>query len=155
MALNPFIEWLEEVAADPVVIRPDSIEAEAHGNLWSFALSPEQRAVVSVAEVARFASEVATARSAWLRSRNASPMTLHWWHDAPAGQLRFSLVSAAHKRLPFDCGTVAAPFLEAVIEKWLNSPSLHAIPFSELQPDSPEQQETPGVPLLVWWQSVP
>ena len=155
MALNPFIEWLEEVAADAVVIRPDSIEAEAHGNRWSFSLSPEQRAVVSVADVVRFAAEVATARSAWLRSRKAAQMTLHWWHDALAGQLRFSLVSAAHKRLPFDRRTVAAPTLEVIIEEWLNSPSLHGIPSSALRPDSPDQQETPRDPLLVWSQTVP
>jgi len=155
LALNPFIEWLAEVAADPVVIRPDSIEAEARGNLWSFALSTEQSAAVSIADVALFARQVTQVRSEWLSARKASSMILYWWHDALVGQLRFSLVSAVHAHLPFGCKIVAAPSLEGLIEGWLRSPYSHGIPWSELQAPAAEEPDRPWAPLPVWSQTVP
>ena len=50
MALNPFPGWLNEVVADPIVVCRDDINAEAHGNLWTFGRSPEQRAAIKPAE---------------------------------------------------------------------------------------------------------
>ena len=51
MTANPFPEWLAEVAADAVIVDPGDIAAEARGNLWSFSLSAEEAAVVTVADV--------------------------------------------------------------------------------------------------------
>ena len=148
---NPFPEWLAEVAADAVVIRPDDIDAEARGNLWSFALSPEQAAAVAVADVEAYAAGVAEGRQAWLAARGAGPMVLYWWHDAQAGQLRFSLVSAAHGRLPFGCAVVPADSLAAVVSDWLGSPALHGIPWGELRPLAPDDvPEPPSLVLPVW-----
>src|SRR6476659_4930425 len=76
MAANPFLVWLAEVAADAVVVRPEDIEAEACGNQSSFSLSPEQPAIVSVADVEEFATGVADGRRAWLSARPAGPMVL-------------------------------------------------------------------------------
>lgn len=156
MASNPFIEWLADVAADPVVIRADSIEAEARSNMWSFSLSPEQVAAVCTADVVRFAGQVAEARRAWLAARKAGPMVLYWWHDAQAGQLRFCLVSAVHGHLPFGCKLVAAPSLESLVEEWLGSPHLHGIAWSELRPSAADDDtDAPRPPLAVWSQTVP
>ncbi len=153
--LNPFIEWIAEVAADPVVVRQDNIGAEAKSNLWSFSLSPEQAAVVSVADVLRFAEQVILARRAWLNARNAGEMVLYWWHDAQAGQLRFSMVSAVHGELPFGCRTIAAPSLESVIDDWLRSPDLHGISWSELRASAADDPEPRPFSLAVWTQVVP
>jgi hypothetical protein len=153
--LNPFIEWSAEVASDPVVVRPDNIRAEAKGNLWSFSLSPEQAAAVTVATVLRFAEQVILARRAWLTARNAGEMVLYWWHDAQAGQLRFSMVSAVHGALPFGCKTTQASSHESVIEDWLRSSYLHGIPFSELEPSAADDVEPTLAPLSVWSQTVP
>ena len=153
--MNPFNEWIAEVAADPIVVRPDSIGAEANGNVWSFSLSPEQTAAVSIADVVRFAEQVTQARRAWLCARNATAMVMYWWHDAQAGQLRFSLVSAIHGELPFGCKTVAARSLESVIEEWLKSPDLHGISWSELQLSAADDLEPALAPLPVWSQAVP
>ena len=155
VVLNPFIEWIAQVAADPVVVRPDNIGAEAKGNLWSFSLSPQQAAAVTVADVRRFAEQVILARRAWLNARNAGAMVIYWWHDAQAGQLRFSMVSAVHGELPFGCRTIAAPSLESVIDDWLRSPSLHGIPWSELQPSAADDPERTPFSLAVWTQVVP
>jgi hypothetical protein len=132
-AINPFPGWLGEVAEDKVHVWPDSIDAEARCNCWSFALSPEQAACVSVIDVCDFAAGVTAGRRAGLAARGAGPMTCYWWHDAQAGQLRFSLVSTAHGRLPFGTTVAAAPSLAAVASDWLGSPQLHGIPRDELR----------------------
>jgi hypothetical protein len=154
---NRLREWLTHVAADAVVVRPDDIDAEARGNLRSFALSPEEASAVSAADVEAFAAGVADARGAWLSARGAGPMVLYWWHDAQAGELRFGLVSAAHGRLPFDCEVVPAESLAAVAADWLGSPFLHGVPLAELRVLAPEESppEPPPLVLPVWSVALP
>jgi hypothetical protein len=136
MAANPFPEWLAEVAADAVVVRPDDVTAEARCNLWTFGLSAEQRAAVTVAEVEEFVRAVVAARGRWLAARGAGPMRFYCWHDAQAGQLRFSLVSAGAAPLPFGCPIEPVSVLRAVVRDFLAA-------------------GTPGDPLLVWVTVVP
>ena len=157
MVTNPFLDWLDEVAADAIVICPDDINAEANGNLWYFPLSREQAAVVTPADVEIFASGVIEARRAWLAAHGAHPMILYWWHDAQAGQLRFSLVSACHGRLPFGCALTSAESIRAVAADWLGSPHLHGIPWDLLscQDSDEEPPESPPLILPVWSVHVP
>ena len=155
MTANPFPEWILEVAADAVVVDPGNIAAEAHGNQRWFSISAEMAAIVSIAELETFAAGVADARKAWLLARGgASPMVLYWWHDRQAGQLRFSLVSAAHGRLPFECCVVPAPSFRAIAEDWLKSPYLDGIPWAELRPLIPgedvKETRPSSVNLQVW-----
>jgi hypothetical protein len=154
---NPFPQWLPEVSAAAVVIDPDAINAEANGNLWGFGLTREQADGVSVADVVGFAAAVADARRAWLSAHSAAPMVLYWWHDAQAGQLRFSLVSAAHGHLPFGCRVIAAASLRAVMEAWLQSPYLHGIPWDAVSPPAPEAEvaQAPPFELPVWSLELP
>lgn len=152
--MNPFIDWLTEVAADPVLVCPEDIAAEASGNLWSFSLSADQATAVCVTDVVQFAENVTDARRAWLAGREGEPMLIYWWHDDQAGQLRFSLVSAVHGHLPFRCKVVPAPGLESIAQQWLSSPHLHSIPWSELSPLSAHEAEPPKPPLSVWWQTL-
>ncbi len=154
---NPFREWLAEVSKDAVVIRPDNIGAEASGNLWTFSLSPEQVTVVSVADVEEFAAGVAGGRRTWLSAHRADPMVLYRWHDEQTGQLRFSLVSASHGRLPFTCEVVPAASLAAVVSTWLGSRHLHGIPWSELHPLASCEADPNSTSLVlpVWSSQVP
>ncbi|MBC7819184.1 MAG: hypothetical protein IAG10_20020 [Planctomycetaceae bacterium] len=157
MVANPFLEWLAEVSADELAIRPDDINAEAHENLWSFSLSSEQAAAVSVADVETFAKGVADARRVWLSAREVDPMVLYWWHDELAGQLRFSLVSASHGRLPFRCPVVSARTFREIASEWLGSQHLHGIPLAELAPLVPVESvpEPVQLALPVWTVRVP
>jgi hypothetical protein len=98
MTANPFPEWLADAAADAVIVDPGDIAAEAQGNQWSFSLSADMAAVVTVADVETFSTGVADARRAWLAARGAGPMVLYWWHDRQAGQLRFSLAWISQTR---------------------------------------------------------
>lgn len=152
MTANPFPQWLPEVAADAVRIDPADISAEAHGNQWWFSLTPEQAAAVSIADVEAFAAGVADARRAWLSARGAEPMVLYWWHDVQAGQLRFSLVSAAHGLLPFGAHVIPAVDFREIAAAWLGSPYLHGIPWTALRPPAPgEEAVEPSPPDLPVW----
>jgi hypothetical protein len=159
MTANPFPEWLAEVAADAVIVDPGNIAAEARENQWSFSITAEMAAVATIADVETFAAQVADARRAWLLARGAGPMVLYWWHDRQAGQLRFSLVSAAHGRLPFACYVVPAPSLRTIAEEWLKSPNLDGIPWAELRPltmgEKDEATEPLPVNLPVWSLQLP
>jgi hypothetical protein len=154
---NPFPEWLAEVVADPVVVQPDDIEFEARGNLWTFSLSPEQTVAVSVADVEEFAVGVVDGRKASLSARRAAPMVMYWWHDAQAAQLRFSMVSVAHGRLPFGCAVVTAASLSAVASSWLMSPTVNGISWGQLRQLTSDEvePETPQMVLTVWSERIP
>ncbi len=157
MVENPLPGWLAEVAAAAVVVRPDDINAEAHGNLCSFSLSPEQAAAVSAAEVVEFVWAIAEARGRWLAAHGSGPMLLYCWHDEQAGQLRLSLVSASHGRLPFGCEVAPVKDLVAVVQTFLGSPYLGCIPWSELHPLAAGEvsSEPPPYVLPVWIAPVP
>lgn len=136
MSANPFPEWVAEVAADAVVVRPGAPVAEARGNQWGFGLGPEQRAAVTATDVEEFVRAVVEARDRWLAERGLGPMTFYCWHDAQAGQLRFSLVSAGGSRSLFGCPIEPVSLLRAVAQDFLSGG----------EPDGP---------LLVWVMSVP
>ena len=119
LATNPFTVWLAEVEAAAVVVQPDDIIAEAHGNLWTFGLDDDQRAAITSDEVEAFIRAVFIARGRWLTERQAGSMRFYCWHDAQAGQLRFSLVSAAHDSLPFGCPIELVKDLNVVIQSFL------------------------------------
>ena len=124
LATSPFSGWLAEVEAAAVVVQPDDIIAEAHGNLWTFGLDDKQRASVTPDEVEAFIRAVLVARGRWLTERQAGPMRFYCWHDAQAGQLRFSLVSAVHDSLPFGCLIELAKDLNVVIRHFLEDDSV-------------------------------
>ena len=152
MAANPCCEWLTEVAADAVVVRPVFVILVGCGNRGAGARAPEQAAIVTIADVVVFSNAVADGRRVWLSAHGARPMVLFWWHDTPAGQLRFSMVSAAHGQLPFGCEIVGASSLASIVSNWLRSKTLHGIPWSEFQEFSPDEVVTdpPNFVLPVW-----
>lgn len=132
MPTNPFIEWLRNVVADEVVISRTDIDAEAIGNMWSFSITQEQAACISCADVESFIEAVVAQRSRHLSSRKSPPMLFYCWHDEMAAQLRFSLVSEVHDRLPFRC-KIEKACLRTIAASFLRSPCREGIPFSELR----------------------
>ena len=86
-------------------------------------------------------------------------MVLYWWHDEPAGQLRFSLVSAVHGRLPFRSRVMPAASFRLIAEEWLKSPYLDGIPWAELRPlaagEEEQDIELPPPSLRVWSSQLP
>lgn len=149
MTASPFLDWLPEVAADEVVIEPSNIVAEARGNLWSFSVTSAEAAALDPAHVASFVREVAKARRRHLSARGATAMRFYCWHDEQAAQLRLSLVSADHGRLPFACSiepAEPAADLESVVASFLNSSYHDGIPLA----DGPVGENDPERALPVW-----
>jgi hypothetical protein len=159
MTRSPFSRWLRDVASDPVVVDRDDIGAEGLGNEWIFTLTPEEAAIVTIADVEAFAAAVVEVRRAWLLALGASSMVMYWWHEAPAGALCFSLVSAGHGFLPFRRSVIPAASLRAVAVAWLGSPYLKGTPSEEFVAVDPslddEISEMPLPDLPVWSMRLP
>jgi hypothetical protein len=157
VAENPLPTWLAETAPAAVVVRLDSIDAEAQGNLWTIALSAALAASVSAAEIEAIIRSIAAARARTLAAEHAGPMLLYCWHDEQAGQLRLSMVSASHGSLPFECGVMPASDLGAIVRSFLGSPFLEGVPWAELRPAGPNDVsiELSAYTLSVWIARVP
>lgn len=150
MIADPFLEPLPEVCVNEVVIAPDDINAEARGNLWSFALTSNQAAALGLVQVTSFVRAVAAAWDRQLSARGAAPMLLYCWHDEQAAGSRLSLVSAGHGRLPFRRAIDDAAPSESVASSFLGSLSHDGIPFSTPSEDGPEGERDAVGTLPVW-----
>ncbi|WP_230630101.1 hypothetical protein [Comamonas testosteroni] len=116
--------WLTMARDDEIVVDATDINHEASSNLWCFSPDDEESLGISAEALADFIGQVMATRQEQL-SGNA-PMLFYCWHEAQTRQLRFSLVSAAHGRLPFGCAVDPAAKLASIaadiVEKdWLNA----------------------------------
>jgi hypothetical protein len=85
---------------DAIVVDLDDIHHEALANMWSFSPDDDAASDLRPEDVAHFVGQVLEARRRLVAEGHAA-MLFYCWHDAQTRQLRFSLVSAAHGRLPF------------------------------------------------------
>lgn len=109
---------------DEIVVDATDINHEASSNLWSFSPDDEESLGITAEALADFIGQVLVARQKQL-SGNV-PMLFYCWHEAQTRQLRFSLVSAAHGRLPFGCAIdpgaeLASISADIVNQDWLNA----------------------------------
>lgn len=105
-------DWFQFAVEDALVIDPDCINAEAIGNMCTF--SQADRSAPAPKAVADWIRRVAAHRATQL---HGNPMTLYCWHDAQARQLRISVVSTSHRRLPFGCVHVKTLDIGAVVRE--------------------------------------
>lgn len=116
--------WLQQAADDAIVVDGEDMQHEARSNLWAFSPRDDQHAGLDAESVARFVEAVADSRQAALRAQGLPAMTFYCWHDGQARQLRLSLVSSAHGRLPFAGPVRHVPLREivdrAVHADWLD-----------------------------------
>lgn len=132
--------WLALVQQEQTVHQNgDDINDEAIENLFRFSPDDAHLSELSLAGLQDFMAQVCQHYAAVLsRSTDAAPMVLYGWHDAQVRQLRFSLVSSSHGRLPFSCRYRITNEVEPLLEQillgdWHN-------------PTWP--QPVPGVPVL-------
>jgi len=132
---------------DLVEIDPDNINHEAISNMWNFSPTDEETPQIHAAEIVEFIEELIAARSSALVGEE---MLFYCWHDAPCRQLRFSLVSRSHGRLPFRCELRETQDLALIAERvvngdWRNEHYMQAPP-----EDGDEQEAAPFVlPVFV------
>ncbi|MGX9697672.1 hypothetical protein ACWYXK_11875 [Janthinobacterium lividum] len=90
--------WFSMAKDDAVEIDPTDINHEAMNNMWSFSPTDEETPQIHATDIVAFIGELIAARSSALVGEE---MLFYCWHDAQCRQLRFSLVSRSHGRLPF------------------------------------------------------
>jgi hypothetical protein len=109
--------WFSMVKDDAVEIDPDDIHHEARANMWSFSPTDEETPQIHAADIVEFISQVIAARRSALIGED---MLFYCWHDAQCRQLRFSLVSRSHGRLPFRCELRETQDLALIAEHVVN-----------------------------------
>lgn len=109
--------WLTMAKDDAVEIDPDDINHEARTNMWSFSPTDEETPQIHAADIVAFIGEVIAARHSALKGED---MLFYCWHDAQCRQLRFSLVSRSHGRLPFRCTLRETQDLALIAERVVN-----------------------------------
>ncbi|HEU4818667.1 hypothetical protein [Janthinobacterium sp.] len=109
--------WLAMAKDDAVEIDPDNINHEARTNMWSFSPTDEETPQIHAADIVEFIGEVIAARRSAVKGED---MLLYCWHDAQCRQLRFSLVSRSHGRLPFRCALRETQDLALIAERVVN-----------------------------------
>ena len=109
--------WLAMAKDDAVEIDPDDINHEATSNMWSFSPTDEETPQIHAAEIVAFIGELIAARRSALAGEE---MLLYCWHDAQCRQLRFSLVSRSHGRLPFRCALRETQDVSLIAERAVN-----------------------------------
>ncbi|WP_226938875.1 hypothetical protein [Janthinobacterium sp. FT14W] len=109
--------WLAMAKDDAVEIDPDNINHEAMSNMWRFSPTDEETPQVEAADIVAFIGQVIAARSSALAGEQ---MLFYCWHDAQCRQLRFSLVSRSHGRLPFRCEVRETQDLALIAERVVN-----------------------------------
>jgi len=109
--------WLAMAQDDEVLVDPDDINHEAMTNMWSFSPTDEETPYIEAADIVAFIGELIAARRSALAGEE---MLLYCWHDAQCRQLRFSLVSRSHGRLPFRCELRETQDLSLIAERVVN-----------------------------------
>ncbi|KAB0325069.1 hypothetical protein LSO07_15485 [Janthinobacterium sp. PLB04] len=109
--------WFSMAKDDAVEIDPDNINHEAMSNMWSFSPTDEETPQIHAADIVAFIEELIAARSSALVGEE---MLFYCWHDAQCRQLRFSLVSRSHGRLPFRCELRETQDLSLIADRVVN-----------------------------------
>jgi hypothetical protein len=68
-------------------------------------------------------------------------MTMYFWHDEQAGQLRMSAIGGITGDLPFGCKVRLVASVSPIIQAWRENPYLEGIPFKEFRRVEFEKEE--------------
>lgn len=115
----------DDIIQDTVFIgqSAEDLNQEIETNTWLISMSNIERASTAPETLMRFFEAVMDNRRAQIRHAQASHgMWFYVWHDQQAAQLRFSLISDVHQRLPFGGETIFAE-LASLVEEFLRSPA--------------------------------
>lgn len=105
--------WLAMARGDAVAIDPADIHHEATSNMWRFSPTDAETPEITAADMTEFIGQLIAARR---QALDGEDMLFYCWHDAQCRQLRFSLVSRAHGRLPFRCALRETQDLALIVD---------------------------------------
>ncbi|MGX9713286.1 hypothetical protein ACWYXJ_03385 [Janthinobacterium lividum] len=143
--------WFSMAKDDAVEIDPDDINQEARSNMWSFSPTDEETPQIHAADIVAFIGQVIAARSSALVGEE---MLFYCWHDAQCRQLRFSLVSRSHGRLPFRCELRETQDLSLIADRVVNGDWRNE-DFMQAPSEEGDEQELPPFILPVFVTPVP
>lgn len=139
--------WLAMAKDDAVEIDPDDINHEAMSNMWSFSPTDEETPQIHAAEIVAFIGELIAARRSALAGEE---MLFYCWHDAQCRQLRFSLVSRSHGRLPFRCELRETQDVSLIAERAVNGDWRNENPMQAPSEQGDEEEAAPFIlPVFV------
>ena len=139
--------WFAMAKGDSVEIDPDNINHEAMSNLWSFSPTEEETPQIHAADIVESIGELIAARSSALVGEE---MLFYCWHDAQCRQLRYSLVSRSHGRLPFRCELRETQDLALIADRVVNGDWRNEHYMQAPSDDGDEQEAVPFVlPVFV------
>lgn len=145
MAQGLLARWLKDVVSDEIVIDPDDINKEGNSNLWGVSFSEEEVRMhgLTLQEAKDFIQEAVRARKAQRSALRlpAGSLIFYCWVDFLIGQLRFSLVSASHGRLPFGARLQAVDDVEVILRSWLKIYDSSVVPLEDDFEEEPEDKE--------------
>ncbi|MEU9108119.1 hypothetical protein AB0D54_28085 [Streptomyces xanthophaeus] len=150
------LTFIAEVADEPLVLDPGNQASESQTNTWHLGADAEERATLSVEDVA--AAFESTARGLGDRIRALGlhgTATFYVWHDEQAEQLRCSTSSQPPESLPFGGIYVLTETLEPIITSFLDDSDLGSVPWTDLTPFESDGQNRAEVdsmppPFPVW-----
>ena len=156
-------EWLHELVADPIFIDESrkGLNLEARENLWGFRVDQDESPKLERCDVLDFLTAVQEARNQQILERfgRSHPMVLYCWVDVQVGELRFSLVSVLHGRLPFGVPIEETDDAGAIADVFLADTYQEGIPLEEFRVATQEDadlDERPRLsPLPVWSKVLP
>jgi hypothetical protein len=148
---------IAEVASEPLVLDPANLAAESRTNTWWLNATAEERATLSVAEVAAAFERTADALRHRIRVLrfHGTTATFYVWHDEQAGQLRCSTSSQPTGSLPFGGTYAPTGTLEPIITSFLEDGDPGSVPWTDLtEPESAGQSgvetDSRPPPFPVW-----
>ena len=138
-------EQLSDAFAVDPVLRPSELLVEARLNMRAVSRSAAETVPAEVVE------DLLTAGAAAWLARCAAPATFYAWYDDQAGQLRYSLVSAAPHDLPFGALVRLLTEPHEVVDAFL-SDSTPGLVFLEDSSDKANARsfEEPVAEIPVW-----
>ncbi|QKY09160.1 hypothetical protein [Janthinobacterium lividum] len=139
--------WFSMAKDDAVEIDSTDINHEAMTNMWSFSPTDEETPLIHAADIVAFIGQVIAARSSALVGEE---MLFYCWHDAQCRQLRFSLVSRSHGRLPFRCELRETQDLSLIADRVVNGDWRNEDFMQAPSEEGDEQEQAPFIlPVFV------
>jgi hypothetical protein len=136
------VDRIKSVLETRLVEYPIDRIREANENLWAIGATREELASTTDAELANAIHQVIAARNSELnREDSERAMTIYFWHDNQAGQLRMSAISGMTDDLPFRSKIRLVSSVGPVVKAWREDPYVEGIPFEELRPVEFEHEE--------------
>lgn len=126
--MNSLLEsWLSELRESPLQLG-DSVGSGALENLWTLAFPKE----VTEAEILEFLLHAHGIRLSQVVA-GEGPVVFYVWHDAQAGQIRFSTARGTTDVLPFGARVQLVTDLEEIVRSYLRFDHRDGVPLEELE----------------------